>query len=129
MSKDRAPKEILKDKRSLADKAMDLLREADPSDKEIKAFIRKFKARNQGNPEEAGALIAKDSKLKGITGQPQQPRMQRAKSGGLMEATAKLKAKGFSEGGAVKKDKTVAMDKSPNSGLITQRGFGASRRT
>ena len=51
------------------------------------------------------------------------------KEGGLAEATAKLKAKGFSEGGAVKKDKTVAMDKSPNSGLITQRGFGASRRT
>ena len=52
-----------------------------------------------------------------------------AKAGGLMEATAKLKAKGFSEGGAVVKDKTVAIDKSPNSGLITQRGFGASRRT
>ena len=51
------------------------------------------------------------------------------KEGGLAEATAKLKAKGFSEGGAVMKDKTVAMDKSPNSGLITQRGFGASRRT
>ena len=51
------------------------------------------------------------------------------KEGGLAEATAKLKAKGFSEGGAVTKDKTVAIDKSPNSGLITQRGFGASRRT
>ena len=51
------------------------------------------------------------------------------KDGGLAEATAKLKAKGFSEGGAVVKDKTVAIDKSPNSGLITQRGFGASRKT
>ena len=49
--------------------------------------------------------------------------------GGLAEATAKLKAKGFKDGGMVMKDKTVAMDKSPNSGLITQRGFGASRRT
>ena len=49
--------------------------------------------------------------------------------GGLAEATAKLKAKGFSEGGTVIKTKTVAIDKSPNSGLITQRGFGASRRT
>ena len=49
--------------------------------------------------------------------------------GGLAEATAKLKAKGFSEGGAVMKDKTVAIDKSPNSGLITVKGFGASRRT
>ena len=52
-----------------------------------------------------------------------------AKGGGLMEATAKLKAKGFSEGGAVVKDKTVAIDKSPNSGLITVKGFGAGRRT
>ena len=51
------------------------------------------------------------------------------KGGGLAEATAKLKAKGFSEGGAVVKDKIVSIDKSPNSGLITQRGFGASRRT
>ena len=55
--------------------------------------------------------------------------VRRRKEGGLMEATAKLKAKGFSEGGAVVKDKTVAIDKSPNSGLITQRGFGASRKT
>ena len=51
------------------------------------------------------------------------------KEGGLAEATAKLKAKGFSEGGAVVKDKTVSIDKSPNSGLITTKGFGASRRT
>jgi len=51
------------------------------------------------------------------------------KDGGLAEATAKLKAKGFSDGGAVMKDKTVAMDKSPNSGLITVKGFGASKRT
>ena len=51
------------------------------------------------------------------------------KEGGLAEATAKLKAKGMKEGGMVVKDKTVAIDKSPNSGLITQRGFGASRRT
>jgi hypothetical protein len=53
----------------------------------------------------------------------------RLSKGGLAEATAKLKAKGFSDGGAVTKDKTVAMDKSPNSGLITTKGFGASRRT
>ena len=51
------------------------------------------------------------------------------KAGGLVEATAKLKAKGMKEGGAVKKDKTVAIDKSPNSGLITVKGFGAGRRT
>ena len=52
-----------------------------------------------------------------------------AKGGGLMEATAKLKAKGMKEGGMVVKDKVVAIDKSPNSGLITVKGFGASRRT
>ena len=55
--------------------------------------------------------------------------VRRRKEGGLMEATAKLKAKGLKDGGMVVKDKTVAIDKSPNSGLITQRGFGASRRT
>ena len=51
------------------------------------------------------------------------------KEGGLAEATAKLKAKGFSDGGAVVKDKIVSIDKSPNSGLITIKVFGASRRT
>ena len=51
------------------------------------------------------------------------------KAGGLVDATAKLKAKGFSEGGAVMKDKIVSIDTSPNSGLITVKGFGASRRT
>ena len=50
-------------------------------------------------------------------------------SGGLAEATAKLKAKGLKDGGMVVKDKVVAIDKSPNSGLITVKGFGAGRRT
>jgi len=49
--------------------------------------------------------------------------------GGLAEATAKLKAKGFKDGGMVVKEKIVSIDKSPNSGLITVKGFGASRRT
>jgi hypothetical protein len=53
----------------------------------------------------------------------------KAKGGGLMEATAKLKAKGLKDGGMVVKDKVVAIDKSPNSGLITVKGFGAGRRT
>tara|TARA_R100001224_G_scaffold89056_1_gene58139 strand:- start:83 stop:511 length:429 start_codon:yes stop_codon:yes gene_type:complete len=61
--------------------------------------------------------------------QKNKPKIMKAAKGGLAEATAKLKAKGFNEGGSVIKDKTVAIDKSPNSGLITQRGFGASRRT
>ena len=51
------------------------------------------------------------------------------KEGRLAEATAKLKAKGMKEGGMVVKDKVVAIDTSPNSGLITTKGFGASRRT
>ena len=51
------------------------------------------------------------------------------KDGGLAEATAKLKAKGLKDGGMVVKDKVVAIDKSPNSGLITTKGFGAGRRT
>jgi len=49
--------------------------------------------------------------------------------GGLAEATAKLKAKGMKDGGMVVKEKIVAIDTSPNSGLITVKGFGASRRT
>ena len=49
--------------------------------------------------------------------------------GGLAEATAKLKAKGLKEGGMVVKDKIVSIDTSPNSGLITVKGFGAGRRT
>ena len=56
------------------------------------------------------------------------------KEGGLAEATAKLKAKGMQAGGEVKaemtkKDKVVSIDTSPNSGLITTKGFGAGRRT
>ena len=51
------------------------------------------------------------------------------RKGGLAEATARLKAEEFSAGGTVIKTKTVAIDKSPNSGLITTKGFGASRRT
>ena len=51
------------------------------------------------------------------------------KEGGLAEATAKLKAKGFEDGGMVVKDKVVAIDTSPNSGLITTKGCGAGRRT
>ena len=53
----------------------------------------------------------------------------KVKEGGLMEATANLKAKGFEDGGMVVKDKVVAIDTSPNSGLITVKGFGAGRRT
>ena len=55
--------------------------------------------------------------------------VRKFKRGGLAEATARLKAQELSAGGTVIKTKTVAIDKSPNSGLITQRGFGASRRT
>ena len=73
--------------------------------------------------EEQLKKIAKDSLLaKG-------GEVKKFKDGGLAEATAKLKAKGMKEGGMVVKDKTVAIDKSPNSGLITVKGFGAGRRT
>ena len=54
---------------------------------------------------------------------------KRFAGGGLAEATAKLKAKGMSEGGMMTKDKVVSMDTSPNSGLITTKGFGAGKRT
>ena len=131
MSKDRAPKEILKDKRTLLEIARD---EADArfkeADFELKQFIAKSKSKNRGNPKEAGASIEVTKKSPKDILKPQMggvPRM--AKAGGLMEATAKLKAKGLKDGGMVVKDKVVAIDKSPNSGLITVKGFGAGRKT
>ena len=138
MSKDRAPKETLKDKRSIADKALDLLKAVEPSDKDIKDFIKKFKARDQGNPKEAGASITRkrrepsgalgDLKGKGRLTDADRD-LASAKAGGLMEATARLKAKGMKDGGMVVKEIVVSIDKSPNSGLITTKGFGAGRRT
>ena len=76
----------------------------------------------------------KDKKRKGGSLiQPASPspkgKLAMVKGGGLMEATARLKAKGMKEGGMVVKEKVVAIDKSPNSGLITTKGFGAGRRT
>ena len=68
------------------------------------------------------------TKAKRKLGEPKVKIMEAA-GGGLAEATAKLKAKGFEDGGMVVKDKVVAIDTSPNSGLITVKGFGASRRT
>ena len=130
MSKDRAPKEILKDERSLLQKARDELAEL-PMD-ELRAFIKKSKSKNRGNPKEAGASIEVTRKSPKDILKPQMgsiPRMARAKDGGLMEATANLKARGMKEGGMVVKEKVVAIDKSPNSGLITTKGFGAGRRT
>ena len=73
---------------------------------------------------------ALDKEGKGAAGKTSQEmkkktkKLFKAKGGGLAEATAKLKAKGMSEGGSV-----VSMDPSPNSGLITTKGFGAGRRT
>ena len=75
-----------------------------------------------------------DKEGKGAAGKTFQEMKKKTKKlfkaeGGLAEATAKLKAKGFEDGGMVVKDKIVAIDTSPNSGLITVKGFGASRRT
>ena len=138
MSKDRSPEEILKDKRTTLEKVRDELKsDLQVADKALKQFIAKSKSKNRGNPKEAGASIVKKQKGikdviktspgQGITDFDREPRI--AKAGGLMEATAKLKAKGLKDGGMVVKDKVVAIDKSPNSGLITVKGFGAGRRT
>ena len=77
---------------------------------------------------------ALDKEGKGAAGKTSQEMKKKTKKlfkaeGGLAEATAKLKAKGFEDGGMVVKDKVVAIDTSPNSGLITVKGFGAGRRT
>ena len=75
-------------------------------------------------------FLTQDDKKGGETVKPKKPGdVINAKGGGVMEATARLKAKGMKEGGMVVKDKVVAIDKSPNSGLFTTKGFGASRRT
>ena len=68
------------------------------------------------------------TKAKRKLGEPKVKIMEAA-GGGLAEATAKLKAKGFEDGGMVVKEKVVSIDTSPNSGLITTKGFGAGRRT
>ena len=63
----------------------------------------------------------KFQKQKGIQ-KPQETKMGKdvvfARGGGLMEATANLKARGMKEGGMVVKEKVVAIDKSPNAFLI-----------
>jgi len=71
----------------------------------------------------------KDVKEVGFKDSTKMVDVKLAKDGGLMEATAKLKAKGMKDGGMVVKDKIVAIDTSPNSGLITVKGFGVGRRT
>ena len=73
-------------------------------------------------------VIKKNPPMKNLKKKPKVEVMEAA-DGGLAEATAKLKAKGMSEGGMMRKDKIVSIDTSPNSGLITTKGFGASRRT
>ena len=75
-----------------------------------------------------------DKEGKGAAGKTSQEMKKKTKKlfkagGGLAEATAKLKAKGMKDGGMVVKEKIVAIDTSPNSGLITVKGFGAGRRT
>ena len=82
-----------------------------------------------GGGGQADILLLTPEMLEAETTAPMKETVPGAKAGGLMEATAKLKAKGFEVGGMVVKDKVVAIDKSPNSGLITVKGFGASRRT
>ena len=78
---------------------------------------------------QADILLLTPEMLEAETTAPMKETVPGAKAGGLMEATAKLKAKGFEDGGMVVKDKVVAIDTSPNSGLITTKGFGAGRKT
>ena len=129
MAKDRSPEEILKDNRTLFQKVKDELDEIGVSEKELRKFIKESQTKSKGNPKEAGASIEVTKKSPREFPREGAGKMARAKDGGLMEATAKLKAKGLKEGGMVVKDKVVAIDTSPNSGLITVKGFGAGRRT
>jgi uncharacterized OB-fold protein len=98
------------------------------SDKELEQIF-KNEMKKRGKVFSGTVTEAKN----GETTEPRRPspkgKLAMVKGGGLMEATAKLKAKGLKEGGMVVKDKIVSIDTSPNSGLITTKGFGAGRRT
>ena len=103
-------------------------------EKKAKAIFERAKAKmgmKEGGLAEATAKL-KAKGLKVFT--VKEGDLPQKKAGGLAEATDKLKAKGFEDGGEVKaemtkKDKVVSIDTSPNSGLITTKGFGAGRRT
>ena len=56
-------------------------------------------------------------------------KMKDVKEVGFKDSTKMVDVKLAKDGGMVVKDKIVAIDTSPNSGLITVKGFGASRRT
>ena len=152
MAKDRSPEEILKDNRTLFQKVKDELDEIGVSEKErklvkraldlmkdsagtFKTTITEVVGKKGVGP--AGQRVSEmKKKTKGKSGPsigPGRPspkgKLAMVKGGGLMEATARLKAKGMKEGGMVVKEKVVAIDKSPNSGLITVKGFGAGRKT
>ena len=110
--------------------------------KALSGALKRFKPTQKGKEEPMVITLTK-GQVQGIKDAPEEQRkekeskaiLERAKAGmgmkegGLAEATAKLKAKGMSEGGMMTKDKVVSIDTSPNSGLITTKGFGAGRRT
>ena len=56
-------------------------------------------------------------------------KMKDVKEVGFKDSTKMVDVKLAKDGGMVVKDKIVAIDTSPNSGLITVKGFGAGRRT
>ena len=113
--------------------------------KALSAGLRKKIGRGVQQPKKSDPMVITLTKgqVSGIKDAPEERRKEKEskaflkraeaglgmKEGGLAEATAKLKAKGLKDGGMVVKDKVVAIDKSPNSGLITVKGFGAGRRT
>ena len=109
--------------------------------KSLSGALKRFRPKEKGKEEPLVITLTK-GQVKGIKDAPEERRKEKEaailkkaeaglgmKEGGLAEATAKLKAKGLKDGGMVVKDKVVAIDKSPNSGLITVKGFGAGRRT
>ena len=118
MAKDRAPEKILKDERTIADKIIEDTRKkiSDPKFAEEMALLHLMrKAKNRGNPRQAGALIVSDKGMKttpGTTkGKKKQDPMLAAKGGMI---------KGYMGGGSVHKNKK---------NMITTKGWGASRKT
>jgi len=118
MAKDRAPKKILKDETTIADKLIEDIRKkiSDPKFAEEMDLLHLMrKAKNRGNPRQAGASIVSDKGMKttpGTTkGKKKQDPMLAAKGGMI---------KGYMGGGSVHKNKK---------NMITTKGWGASRKT
>jgi len=114
MAKDKAPEKILKDERTIADKLIEELK-TKLSDEEFDFIHKMRKAKNRGNPRQAGASTVSNKGMKttpGTTKGKKKQDMISAAKGGMI--------KGYMGGGSVHKKKNK---------MLTTKGWGASRKT